>query len=270
MLSKREVGAYLSRIGYEGDLAPTKENLAGLMLCHLASIPYETVGLHRTGVVPDLSLDALYHKIVTERLGGYCFEQNKLFQALLEALGYQARPCLARSTDTPGQDDPFNHRGLLVRLDGQEHLADVGWGGPMAAGPLAMADVGLQTVDGKGYLVTCCDGAWWQVDRLSSSRCAPDGSPQRLGVMHAYMAEVRDQDFQALNLMCAQPGSEFRDVEMANLRTPGGYVALTDRRLTVREGEEKRVADLSPSEVDDVLWERFGLDYRRRAPAACS
>ena len=225
-------------------------------------MPWENVALHRTGVVPDLALDAIFRKVVVEGRGGYCFELNKLFQALLEALGYEARPCLVRSIDTPGRIDPMNHRGLLVRLEGEELLADVGWGGPMAAGPLRMADCGVQQVDGKGYVVTPAQDGWLRVERVSPPLGGADGRPARLGVMLACMVEVMDQDFQALNLLCAQPGSEFRDVEMANLRIPGGYAALTDRRLTICEGAEKTVVDLGPTEVDEVLWERFGLDYR--------
>ena len=59
-----------------------------------------------------------------KRRGGYCFELNKLFEALLVALGYDARPCLARSADVPGQRDPINHRGLLVSVEGVLELCN--------------------------------------------------------------------------------------------------------------------------------------------------
>ena len=139
MLSVRETEKYLQRVGYNGGVTPSLGNLQKLMTCHLRSVPYETVTIHRSGQTPSLAVADLFAKIVEGKGGGYCFEQNTLFQALLECLGYTVRPCFCRSTDTPGQVDPINHRGVLVTLDGKQYLADVGWGGPMAQGPLLPA-----------------------------------------------------------------------------------------------------------------------------------
>ena len=43
-----------------------------------------------------LEVEDLERKLVTERRGGYCFEQNLLLKAALEALGAEVEMFLAR------------------------------------------------------------------------------------------------------------------------------------------------------------------------------
>lgn len=257
MLSVRETERYLRRIGYDGGVTPSVANLQKLMTCHLRSVPYETVSIHRSGKTPSLAVNDLFAKIVDANGGGYCFEQNTLFQALLESLGYDARPCFCRSTDTPGQVDPINHRGVLVALGGKQYLADVGWGGPMAQGPLLLED-GIHEVAGKRYVVERISDHWLSIDRFSSQ---PDemGNPRRVGIMELCLAEVKDADFDALNRKFSSPGSEFRDVAMANISTSDGYLALADRKFTVVKDGHKTVRELAEDEIDEVLKTHFGL-----------
>lgn len=267
MLTVAETERYLQRIGYAGGITPGLENLKALMLCQLKSIPYETVRLHRTGAVPDLSMETLYRLMIEEGKGGYCFELNKLFFDLLLALGYKVRPAFARSIDTPGQTDPINHRASIVALGQDEYLVDVGWGGPAPAGPLLLSDVGVQEVRGKQFIVSPhrpqgnvaerAHVSQWKVERISS----PALGSQRLGMMILYAGDAEEPDFEVLNLYCSQPGMEFRDTEIVNLTTDEGYVSLTGNKLTIASGDEKQVKELSPAEVDAALKQHFGLHY---------
>ena len=59
------------------------------------SIPFENLDV-LLGRPISLEPEALFQKLVVERRGGYCFEQNLLFKAALEALGYEVEPHLAR------------------------------------------------------------------------------------------------------------------------------------------------------------------------------
>lgn len=254
MLTAQQTDEYLARIGVTARPAPTEEALGMLMERHLTSVPFETVGLCREGRAPDLRLEALFDKVVRQGRGGYCFELNKLFEALLGALGYEARPCLCRSADVPGQRDPINHRGVLVRVDGALASADVGYGGPAPGGPLRLA-AGAQEVLGERFEAVPLDDAWWRIDRFRAS------TGERAGVLELCTTRVEDVDFEALNLACSQLGTEFRDQEMANLRTPDGHVSLTGRRLVVRAGDARRRVDLGEDEVDEALRRFFGLSY---------
>lgn len=255
MLTVGECEKYLQRIGYSGGVTPSEGNLRELMTCHLSHVPFETVRLHRGGELPDLDIASLYDKIVENRLGGYCFELNKLFQELLISLGYDVKPAMARSTDTPGVVDPLNHRGLIVKLDGKKYSADVGYGGPMPQGPLPLA-AGEHVVGGHTFIVEGPDDGWWIIDRI-------DSKGERQGLMELSDFRVNEQDFDPLNLFCAAQGSIFRDSEMANIATSTGSVSLTDGDLKIRDGGKVESAHLEGEELDKALKKHFGLKYDR-------
>lgn len=251
MLTVSECERYLQRIGYAGGVTPSVQNLSQLMVAHLTHVPFETVHLHRTGQLPSLEVPDLYERVVEQRCGGYCFQLNKLFQELLLSLGYEARAAVARSTDTPGRIDPLNHRGLIVRMDGKDHCADVGYGGPMPGGPLPLV-AGEHEVRGSRFIVEGPDEGWWIIDRV-------DSKGERQGLLELSTFRVNEEDFDPLNLFCASPGSEFRDQEMANLRTEEGSISLTDGHLVIRKGAQKEERRLEGAEVDEALGRFFGI-----------
>src|SRR5919109_1202974 len=81
------IQAYLDRIGYRGPLEPTAETLRALHVAHLLGVPFENLNI---GMGWPIVLDeaALFDKIVVRRRGGFCYELNGLFAALLRELGF--------------------------------------------------------------------------------------------------------------------------------------------------------------------------------------
>jgi N-hydroxyarylamine O-acetyltransferase len=63
---------------------------------HLTSIPFENLDPW-SGRPVSLDLVDVERKLVAERQGGYCFEQNLLLAAALEQLGYEVELLLARA-----------------------------------------------------------------------------------------------------------------------------------------------------------------------------
>ena len=120
---------YLDRIGYVGPLAPTIAVLREIVLAHACSIPFENLDvLLDRGI--SLDDDAVERKLVHDRRGGYCFEQNIYFQQVLVAMGFRVRAVAARVfwRALNGEVPPRNHMVLLVTLDDGDYLADVGFG----------------------------------------------------------------------------------------------------------------------------------------------
>jgi N-hydroxyarylamine O-acetyltransferase len=82
-----DVRAYLRRINYHGTTNPSAETLRALHVAHLRSVPFENLSIH-AGEPIVLEDVALFAKIVERRRGGFCYEANGLFAALLRALGF--------------------------------------------------------------------------------------------------------------------------------------------------------------------------------------
>src|ERR1700756_4948956 len=90
-----DLKAYSARIGYTGAFAPTAETLAELHLAHATHIPFENADI-LLGRPIRLDQESLQAKLVAQRRGGYCFEQNLLFAAALEELGFRVTRLAAR------------------------------------------------------------------------------------------------------------------------------------------------------------------------------
>jgi N-hydroxyarylamine O-acetyltransferase len=124
-----DLDAYFARIGYAGPREPTLATLHAIALHHATSIPFENLDIL---LGRGISLDpaAIERKLVHDRRGGYCFEQNNLLLQVLRALGYRVTPIGARVRwQIPRHVVPARtHLFLRVHLAGGDWLADVGLG----------------------------------------------------------------------------------------------------------------------------------------------
>src|SRR6185369_6798280 len=73
---------------------------------------------------------AVQQKLIHQKRGGYCFEQNSLLLQVLEAVGFAVKPISARVRLQRPRDfiPPRTHLFLRVELEGESWLADVGIG----------------------------------------------------------------------------------------------------------------------------------------------
>jgi len=127
-----DLDAYLARIGLRG-----RPSVAEVHRAHVTSIPFENLDPH-CGMPVSLVVEDLERKLISERRGGYCFEQNLLLKAALEALGAKVDLFLARVRfGVPtGVTRPRTHLVLRVRADSADWLADVGFGTVSLLDPL--------------------------------------------------------------------------------------------------------------------------------------
>jgi N-hydroxyarylamine O-acetyltransferase len=145
------VPAYLERIGYHGPLSPTAETLRRLHVAHLFAVPFENLSI-RWGEPIVLDDEALFEKVVTRRRGGFCYELNGLFAALLRALGFEVTMLSAGVGRSAGEFSPdYDHMALLVTLE-DRWLADVGFGDSFRE-PLRLDERGEQGEGGLAYRV---------------------------------------------------------------------------------------------------------------------
>lgn len=134
-----DLPAYFARIGYTGQREPTLAVLRALQLQHMMAVPTENLDVLR-GRPISIDPALLERKLVHERRGGYCFEQNSLFQEVLRSLGFIVTPLLARVRwQVPaGHRTGLTHMVLRVEIAGRSWLVDVGMGGVGATAPLAL------------------------------------------------------------------------------------------------------------------------------------
>ncbi|MGF6841251.1 N-hydroxyarylamine O-acetyltransferase [Paraburkholderia youngii] len=249
---------YFARIGYQGPRAATLEVLRAIHLLHPAAIPFENLNpLTRQPV--RLELAAIERKLVTQKRGGYCFEQNILFANVLMQLGFKITPMLARVIwgREPGTISPRTHMVLRVDIDGDEWIADVGFGGVTLTAPLRLT-AGLAQPIPLGTFRLANAGH----DTVYLEVLAPDESWSR--VYHVDLRAVEWVDYEISNWYTStSPDSKFVNNLLACRVLPELRVALFNDQLNERDAQgqivsERRLA--SAAELADCLRERFGLN----------
>lgn len=248
--------AYLSRIGYTGSRAPTLETLSGIHRRHPEAIPFENLDV-LLGRPIRLELGSIEQKLVRERRGGYCFEQNTLLFAALRALGFRVTPMIARVRWQVPADvtTPQTHMVLRVEIDGREWLADGGFGGVGLVEPLAL-DIEGEQVGGAEPRRLVRDGrhlmqqvklndTWTDVYRFANE-------------------EAPMIDFEVGNWYTStHPNSRFRQNLVAARVAGGRRLAVFNREFTVRflDGRAERREIANADELLQILAEEFGLRF---------
>jgi N-hydroxyarylamine O-acetyltransferase len=251
----RDLTAYLERIGSPPPGLGERE-LADLHRAHVAAIPFENLDPRR-GIPVSLAPGDLEDKLVRRRRGGYCFEQNLLFKAALEAQGAQVDMLLARVRvgRPPGAPGPRTHLVLRAQANGRAWHADVGFGrgtllepipfGP--GGPYEQAGWRFRVVEDGPELVlqTWQAGEWADLYGFR-----PEPVP---------LIDVETSNW----FTCTHPRSPFVTGLIVSTQRPDGTrTTLSDWEglgLTEETPAGASVRTIRPSEIDDVIAARFGL-----------
>lgn len=250
-----DLNAYQARIGHQGPLRADLATLRELHLLHPQAIAFENLDpLLRRPVALDVG--ALQAKLVASGRGGWCFEQNLLFLHVLRAIGFEVRGLASRVLwmQPASALGPRSHMLLAVRLDGEDWIADVGFGGLTLTAPLRLqADLVQPTPHEPARLLALDDGS----HRLEV-QLADEWKP-----VYRFDLQAQEQpDYEVTNwYLCHHPSSRFLGGLMAARPQPGLRHALLDNQLTThRRGEpaqRRRLA--SAAELRKVLVDVFGL-----------
>jgi len=249
-----DLDAYFSRIGYSGSRAPTLETLRALHFSHATMIPFENLDvLARRPIL--LDLPSLQRKLVTERRGGYCFEVNALFAAVLRQLGFSITTLIGRVRWMSPEDVDTGRLHMLIRVDLPEgpYLADVGFGGLTMTGPIGF-EVGAeqQTPHEPRRLLDHEDGLELQ------AKIGGDWVP----IYRFTMEESRPADYEIANWYTStHPSSIFVQFLMAGLPREGQWLSLFNCDFKIRglDGKAEARKLESVDEIADVLGTYFGI-----------
>jgi N-hydroxyarylamine O-acetyltransferase len=246
-----DLGAYLERIGLRG-----RPTVAEVHRAHLTSVPFENLDPQR-GVPVSLAPEDLERKLVAERRGGYCFEQNLLLKAALEDLGAEVELLLARVRmgAPPGAMRPRTHLVLRVETEGSRWHADVGFGlgsllEPIPFGPGAsheQAGWRFRVVEEGPVLVLQTERGGEWVDLYGFD---PEPVP---------LVDVETANWHA----ATHPRSPFvSGLVVAAQRDDGTRISLSnwgELALTERTPAESIVTPVAPDDIPELLASRFDL-----------
>jgi N-hydroxyarylamine O-acetyltransferase len=231
-----KISSYLERIGYKEPVELSAEVLSELHYVHLLNVPFENLDIH-LGRPILLNEDHLFEKIVTYRRGGFCYELNGLFAALLRELGFKVDLLSARVYENGEFGPELDHLTLRVRLE-DDWLVDVGFGDNFLR-PLRLFETGAQVQSGVAYHVHRRSSDWELLEMDEQ------GEWQR-----SYSFDLQPRQLSDYTERCTyhqtSPKSHFTQKRLCTRATPEGRISLSGRRLlTSKRGQrrEKVLAD---------------------------
>lgn len=140
LLYSPNLPAYLKLIDYTGSLDITLENLHSIQQKHVMMVTFENLDIHlphKRSV--DITPASIEKKILLDKRGGYCWEQNTLLFYMLNAFGFQVRRvgCQVLYRVPVGTVSiGISHMALLIDIENKNWMVDVAFGGMSATYPL--------------------------------------------------------------------------------------------------------------------------------------
>lgn len=217
-----QIRHYLHYIQFQGTLEPSIQLLGQLQTKHLLTIPYENldVALNRgiSFAIPDL-----FQKIIIDKRGGNCFELNILFSWLLRELGFSVTNRYAQfwrnvAENIPPQEIPM-HQLLLVNVNGQYYISDVGVGALAPCKPVPLI-AGYQHREGKELYKIDYDEAngWMLLEQTKHS----------WRLLYSFHDDANDAKF--------APRLSKQKNKIAMIRTIGGRHTMMNNEFRIYEG----------------------------------
>ena len=248
-----DVSAYLQRIEYDGALEPDLSTLNALHVAHAAHIPFENLDI-LLGRQISLDIADLQSKLIKERRGGYCFEQNTLFAAVLRELGYSVTSLAARVRQRQRTVLPRTHMCLRVCINDVDWIADVGFGGEGLLMPVPMSGEAAAQFLWTYRLTEEAPGTW----------VMQSAGPDSWNDLYVVTLEPQEHvDFEMANYyVSTHPESRFVRTLTVQLLQPGCRRILRNRELVTDSGNEFQKTVIEDDKAMlEVLSRNFGLDF---------
>lgn len=239
-----DVNTFLARVGVEASsVALSIEFLSALHEAVMLHVPFENLDV-QMGREIVLDVQRFFRKIVDQKRGGFCFELNGLLDAALRTLGFNSKKIAARVWDGERLGPERHHMALIVSVDSQQYLFDVGFGENFRR-PLRLSLDEEQSDSSGTYRIRSLG------EELLGLEHAKDEAFQ---LTYAFRMEEHDLgDFvQACNTVQTSPDSIFVQKPICSLAKSNGRVSLTRKKLIRTVHDDKQ--ELTVARFDDVQF----------------
>lgn len=254
-LSPSDIRSYLDRLGVDTLPAANFSTLQQLHYLHPQVFPFESLS-PLLGIDVDLETAAIFQKMVVGGRGGYCFEQNLLFGAILCTLGFEVKSLAGRVLWNVRESKilPRDHMVLMVRVEGKNYLVDVGFGGNTLTAPLSM--------DTKEPQPTSHE--WFRVSRLGNQYVLAIQLKGFWQDMYQFgLEEYLLADYQVISWYLGNHSdSVFTQDLMAARTLPEGRYTLKNNQFSIHHKDgstEKRNLD-SSGELISLMKSEFKIN----------
>lgn len=244
---------WLDRIGYEKTdlLVPSVETLAKIQYAHVTHVPYENLDI-LNGSPLSLDIDTLYDKIVIQRRGGYCFEINALYEAMLKEAGFITESLFARYLRGTSGMQMRRHRVIRVYIDHESYIADAGIGQSAPRLPVRLIENNVQEICNETYRCILDPVLGYVLQDLHEGQWRD---------FFSFTSEPQHEiDFLAASFWCEKsPDSPFNKQRMISIKAPDGRITLDGSVLKQFTAQGVKVRELEDDEIAAVLHEYFGI-----------
>ena len=246
------IKAYLNRINYTGDASPTLETLKQLHHRHYYHVPFENLDIHMN-VPIQLNIFSIEEKVIKNNRGGFCYELNGLFYELLKALGFQVIRISARVySESKGYGPEYDHLAMIVTINNQEYLADVGFG-EFIDQPLRIDLDSIQQDERGTFKIEKHTDSYLRVSKKGEKQWSPE-----------YIFSKQHRTFDEFSEMClyhqTSPESHFTEKRICTLPIANGRITISKNTLkTTQQGNFTEEAFEDDKAYKEALKQYFKI-----------
>ncbi len=248
-----DLDAYCSRINYTGSREVSVPTLKALHFAHVHNVPFENLDIH-FGKPLSLQPTDLFAKIVTNKRGGYCYEVNSFFTMVLQAFGFQVQCLLGRVLYGFSDLRPRSHQLLLVTLDNEPWIADVGFGSCCLREPLRLTPGVVNEQGPDSFRLRSETGSTYVLEALLAGRWQD---------LYSFTLEPFELvDYEPYNFWnSTSPNVRWTQQKICTIPTKDGRVVAVDGEFKIHTRENTQTIHAKThDEYLRLIHEYFGLE----------
>lgn len=245
------IQSYLERINFHEPFRVDKNVLYKLQRRHLLNIPFENLNIHY-GKKISISVNDIYQKIIIEKRGGFCYELNGLFHWLLKNIGFNAKLISARVHTKNGKYSPeYDHLAIIVTIDNQDFLVDVGFG-KFSLEPLKL-EKDKKITDRFGFFqFDKYDTNYYRINEIKNNSLIPQ-----------YIFKIEERKLSEFADRCefhqTSINSQFTKRKLISIAKSNGRITLNNSQLKITcSGMEQKI-NFKENEFETKLKQYFDI-----------